>query len=484
MLAAEGTPSLGDIEKEPPPDPEKEPPPEVITLEALEDPEQPLAPKHREQMWLLRQRMFVGATVGGFIFMLIVATPVLVVTLSDPSARSQVEHGTSTYDAGYARLVVQSATFSCQSVTAEPVAASEPVRSIMEKNGAYLDAFNPASDRWDAPPPPPVTVLQASPGVRDGSARAVEAGSGLVSTLLDAYAQHHELLLRPDDVWQAILTQLNFYVNGGRAERLRDVFVDFDGQRELRIETCCSTEALDYGALAREFTDLIAANVNDPTLVDWSVGPSFSTSTHTDRVVASVTLMSTLRAYFKYTISILCGFPKVTLLGTPADWALLRTKIDRLLEFELDEGLMARWHALLAPLLDEMARTAAGEPADADWWAGVAQEETVDAGCTTETYFDGWVIALVPFDARGQWNLGVCYHEGATVPLPAPECPGQQPRVERDSLPVAAVSVNVTIETESGASIFTSMIAGQFAQEVSANGVGLQPRSDWLIGYA
>ena len=77
MPSAERTPSLGDIEKEPPPDPK------VITLEALEDPEQPLAPKHREQMWLLRQRMFVGATVGGFLFMLIVATPVLVVTLSD-----------------------------------------------------------------------------------------------------------------------------------------------------------------------------------------------------------------------------------------------------------------------------------------------------------------------------------------------------------------------------------------------------------------
>ena len=88
MLSAERTPSLGDVQMEPSHDPK------VITstaLEALEDPELPLALKHQEQMRLLRQRMFVGVTVGGFIFMLIVATPVLVVTLSDPSARSGVE---------------------------------------------------------------------------------------------------------------------------------------------------------------------------------------------------------------------------------------------------------------------------------------------------------------------------------------------------------------------------------------------------------
>ena len=474
-MQGERTPSLGDVQMEPSPDPK------ATTSTLRQDPELPLALKHKERMRLLRQRMFVGATVGGFIFMLVVTTPVLVVTLSRGGARSDVDLSSSTYDAGYASLVVQSATFSCQSVTAELVAASEPVRGILKRNGAYLEAFNPAGDHWDAPPPPPVTVLQASPGVQDGSARAVEAGSGLVSTLLDAYAQHHELLLRPDDVWQAIITQLNFYVNGGRAERLREYFVNFEGQRELRIETCCSVESVDYGALAREFTELIAANVNDPTLVDWTV-PSFSTSTHTDRVVASVTLMSTLRAYFRYTISIVCGYPRVTLLGTAADWALLRSKIDRLFEFDLDEGLMSRWHALLAPVLDEMARTAAGEPARVDWWGGVAQEETVSAGCTSETYFNGWVIALMPFDARGQWNLGMCSHHGTMVPLPAPECPDQQPRIDRDSLPVAAVSVNVTIESN-GASIPASMIAGQFAQDVRANGVGLQPRSDWLIGY-
>ena len=37
-----------------------------------------------------------------------------------------------------------------------------------------------------------------------------EQGNGFVHTVLAAYNQHHHLILRPDDVWIAILAQFNF----------------------------------------------------------------------------------------------------------------------------------------------------------------------------------------------------------------------------------------------------------------------------------
>jgi hypothetical protein len=49
---------------------------------------------------------------------------------------------------------------------------------------------------------------------------------GLVGAVFAAYNEHHNLILRPDDFWQAILTQFGFYVTGN-AEQLRDRFVDF-----------------------------------------------------------------------------------------------------------------------------------------------------------------------------------------------------------------------------------------------------------------
>ena len=49
---------------------------------------------------------------------------------------------------------------------------------------------------------------------------------GLSAAILEAYSYHHDLALRPDNFWQAILTQFGFYVLGN-AEQLRDRIVDF-----------------------------------------------------------------------------------------------------------------------------------------------------------------------------------------------------------------------------------------------------------------
>lgn len=75
-------------------------------------------------------------------------------------------------------------------------------------------------------------------------------------------------------------------------------------------------------------------NIKDPSVADWVI-PTFSTTTPTDRIVSSVSLMATLQNFFDYKFMLLCGIPNVTLLGTPADWQQLRTKIDRLLEFAI-----------------------------------------------------------------------------------------------------------------------------------------------------
>ena len=44
------------------------------------------------------------------------------------------------------------------------------------------------------------------------------------------------MILRPDDLWTALVTQFSFYVNAN-VEQLRDRFVDFQGKRKLRLRT-------------------------------------------------------------------------------------------------------------------------------------------------------------------------------------------------------------------------------------------------------
>jgi hypothetical protein len=44
------------------------------------------------------------------------------------------------------------------------------------------------------------------------------AKNGFVEACITAYNQHHHLIIRPDDVWLAIITQFSFFANGHSEE--------------------------------------------------------------------------------------------------------------------------------------------------------------------------------------------------------------------------------------------------------------------------
>lgn len=85
--------------------------------------------------------------------------------------------------------------------------------------------------------------------------------NGFVDTCLLAYNQHHHLVIRPDDVWCAILAQFNLYVNG-HAEEMREWFVAHEGKKELEIVTEGSSQLVDWGWLSETMGRLIKASAN------------------------------------------------------------------------------------------------------------------------------------------------------------------------------------------------------------------------------
>ena len=60
--------------------------------------------------------------------------------------------------------------------------------------------------------------------------------SGLIHALEAAYSNHRHLVLRPDDVWHAILTQFSIYVNKN-SEKLRGSFVSHEGQKTFVVRS-------------------------------------------------------------------------------------------------------------------------------------------------------------------------------------------------------------------------------------------------------
>jgi hypothetical protein len=115
--------------------------------------------------------------------------------------------------------------------------------------------------------------------------------NGFVQTAILAYNKHHALVIRPDDVWLAILTQFNHFVNAN-SELLRASFVAHEGQRELTIIAEGSRYNLDFGNMSRQMVGELEKNVVDPELR----APAFTTTTQNDTTVAAMLMMATPKA--------------------------------------------------------------------------------------------------------------------------------------------------------------------------------------------
>ncbi|KYQ91415.1 hypothetical protein DLAC_08379 [Tieghemostelium lacteum] len=170
----------------------------------------------------------------------------------------------------------------------------------------------------------PLEILQSSPGMLD----AYYIGShSLIHAITRAYNQHHHLIIRPDDIWIAIVSQFSIYINKN-AEKLRDKFVSFEGKKELEVSAGGSLKTAPYDELTLRMSIETSKNIKDASIKDWII-PSFSTTTETDKIVGCVALMSSLQKYFDYNYSLSCGIPRVTMMGTVNDWKSIKKKIKK-----------------------------------------------------------------------------------------------------------------------------------------------------------
>jgi hypothetical protein len=217
--------------------------------------------------------------------------------------------------------------------------------------------------------------------------------NGLVDALRHAYGQHHHLVIRPDDVWLAVLTQFSLYVNA-HAEALRGQFVAHDGKLELRPEyNPFSRYEFDFREFVNDIGHMIEATVVDPELRDW-VMPDFSTTDDNDRVVAGIVMMGTLQKYYDYTVGIICGFPTVELLGDRADYDAILSRVDKLEQYG-DEP--AQFAALLRPVLRRFILSF-DDPAADDvirfWRTAFDQDDSI---CGIDRW-TGWITAFCFWD--------------------------------------------------------------------------------------
>jgi hypothetical protein len=275
--------------------------------------------------------------------------------------------------------------------------------------------------------------------------------NGFVGTIRSAYNYHHALVIKPDDVWMAIMVQFSAYMSS-HAEELRDKFVSHNGKKELNVGMTGSLYTCDYGKWCQLIVDEIEKNIKDPSVRDW-VMPDFSTTTNKERIVGAAILMGSMKQYFEYKCTLMCGLPEVTLLGTVEDWEKIEMKAKRLLEFDCKEKYMTDWYEMLKNVLANFTKSKRGDP-DCTWWNRVC---STTSGGSGPSYLSGWITVFSVFNDRGKWIGGaksVSLYTGYV-------CKSDEgwPVIDSNDVPSGCVSMDVTVD-ENGTEYKCTLTAG------------------------
>jgi hypothetical protein len=129
----------------------------------------------------------------------------------------------------------------------------------------------------------------------------------------------------------------------------------------------------------------------------------FSTTDKTARIVSQMTLMSSVKAFFDYSVIYFsCGIPNITIEGTTDDWQKVLNKTQQLRKYDLDW-----WVDDLVPILNEFINASKGNINKVFWQNIVKKdrpEKYVGGGCSWDrpTELDGWFLKFMPYDKKGK----------------------------------------------------------------------------------
>ncbi|CAG8472181.1 13729_t:CDS:1 [Acaulospora colombiana] len=218
---------------------------------------------------------------------------------------------------------------------------------------------------------------------------------GLASAILHAYTLHQHLQFSPDDVWLTITQGVSRHILGS-AERYRYLFVDHAGQKDVLIDAQDIIGVMDgnfFGDWAQAIERLSSSVDEQVKKVDLKrfFECDFSTTTNASVTSSRIVLLEAMKKYFRYSLRVGCGIPKVTLDGTLEDWLHLQEKVRKLHDLGLDLNF---WLEKLEPVIAQFVATYRGN-VDEKFWSMVMTQVPYGSGSLTDAW-DGWIAALFP----------------------------------------------------------------------------------------
>jgi len=216
--------------------------------------------------------------------------------------------------------------------------------------------------------------------------------SSFLQTVHLAYAQHHDLVLSPDDIWIQIALGVSIHVNQNFGTLQPKVTRSAKKEvLNIRMDELATKDPNHWQQLVDTFA-LLAEQKIQPAFYKTML-PDFSTSTPETRTVLNALLLSSVKESLELRSASGCGIPGVVLLGTKADWEKILVHLDELNAYDLQF-----WTAELKPIIQEFINVFDGKENRAFWQRMYKYREAY-----MMMQMNGWLSKFFPYFKEGDW---------------------------------------------------------------------------------
>jgi len=184
-----------------------------------------------------------------------------------------------------------------------------------------------------------------------------------LSALHMAFADHRPFVISPDAIWLLISQGFAQHVNA-HSEAMRHHFVQHESKEVITVRRdhfVKGSETNTWEDVFEEFSEQIKKKIGESNHDQIVV--NFSTTGPIEKAANEIVLMDTMKSYYKYEVSTLCGIPEIWLEGDESDWARMIQKTAELGKiYDLEW-----WTERMLPILNEITLHSKGEGTVSFW---------------------------------------------------------------------------------------------------------------------
>lgn len=293
----------------------------------------------------------------------------------------------------------------------------------------------------------------------------VPSSESFVRGAIQAWADNLHLVLRPDEVWFTILSQLFFYVNRSGNNTSSALFEP----RRSNSEPMTLTD-FEWFRVIQDFKYEAESRCKAPWLMMWAM-PNFTTSTVVDEMTSTVYMLGQNEAFLDGVPAISSipsqssisspGLPSVTLQGERDDWAEILLKLDRLPLFGPEAS---KYKDQLTPILRRIIASfdAPDSPETRLFWNQMATAGPSGCSHAPIDAISGWILGFFYWDASGQ-----PLYRGREAPMSKLDNT-TYPRLNISSLPIAYARAPFILRGFNNTDRFEAyVLAGTLGKQVS-----------------